>query len=295
MTHSDAAFVIGKAHKICQDYALTGDDNALFSSVWLSDGCSSSLHTDIGARLLTHRAVNRIPDFATVMHAGGKSQLSLLDDFVQISVTLAGTIAGSIGVPADCLNATLLGLVDGVDRKGDRTLYAVLYGDGALVCGMENGERVVFRSEYPANFPFYPAYLADVKRRQIWERVPDNRHTITRTVLDAGGGIRESETLSPEDGYHLLARPVAGLQWAAILSDGIESFQQRSESDACCSFAPVDYLEVIRALTAFKNFTGGFVQRRMQSFAKECSRRGWHHNDDISVAALHFGDKGGKG
>ena len=291
MPQSDAAFIIGKTHKVCQDYALVGNDNGTFASIWLSDGCSSSPHTDIGARLLTHNALTRVCEFATVSQAEEESQPRLLDELIYTSLTAVGKIARDMGVPADCLNATLLGLVNSVNRKGERLLYTILYGDGALVYGLTNGEQVVFRSTYPANFPYYPAYLVDTKRRSIWERVRDNRHTITRTILDADGHVRESETFCPEDNYHLIIRPVAGLRWAAILSDGIESFQKRGDEASSCSFTPVNYLEVICHLTAFKNFAGEFVHRRLQSFAKDCNRRGWQHNDDVSIAALYFGEE----
>ena len=52
MSHADAAFTIGKTHAVCQDYALAqnASDTSPLRATWLSDGCSSSPHTDIGAR-----------------------------------------------------------------------------------------------------------------------------------------------------------------------------------------------------------------------------------------------------
>lgn len=285
MLQSDAGFVIGKTHKVCQDYALAGDDSGNFPSVWLSDGCSSSPHTDIGARLLAHKALDRVVAFAEFGEVSTRT-----DTWMQGNLKAVAEISRAIGVPCDCLNATLLGLICNQSRDGGPSLDCVFYGDGALVYGLPNGERVIFRSTYPANYPYYPAYLADEKRRRIWERVADNCHTITRTVLDANGQVREQGIFCPEGDGHLITHPVADLRWAAILSDGIESFQQRQGGDACCSFTSVDYLDVIRHLTAFKNFAGGFVHRRLQSFAKDCARRGWHHNDDISLAAIYFGE-----
>ncbi|MBC8139363.1 MAG: protein phosphatase 2C domain-containing protein, partial [Fibrella sp.] len=136
MTQSDAAFAIGKTHKVCQDYALTGDAHATIPTVWLSDGCSSSPHTDIGARLLTHVALDRVTDLATAFRAKNESQPGLLDGFIQANLTRVAVIAGEMGVRSDCLNATLMGLVSGADRNGERYLYSILYGDGALVYGL---------------------------------------------------------------------------------------------------------------------------------------------------------------
>ena len=41
---------IGKTHKICEDYILSGTKP--FPYIIISDGCSSSEGTDMGARLL---------------------------------------------------------------------------------------------------------------------------------------------------------------------------------------------------------------------------------------------------
>ena len=272
---SDAAFIIGKTHKFCQDYAIASDERSAIASVWLSDGCSSSPHTDIGARLLTH---------------GMKEQIATVEKVsftcaVHASLTRAAKTVQQMGLPLECMDATLLGLI-----WTSETLQTVLYGDGAIVYGRTDGTRLVCRSRYPASFPYYPAYGIDPKRQEQWKKVANNPHTITKTVLRQDGSVEESETFCPPDDYHLLEQPVEGIRWAAVLSDGIESFQQHIGSETSSSFAPVDYLDVVRGLTAFKNFKGEFVHRRMQAFEKDCARRGWHHNDDISVTAMYFGE-----
>jgi hypothetical protein len=86
----------------------------------------------------------------------------------------------------------------------------------------------------------------------------------------------------------LLLQPAEGLCFAAILSDGIESFQTSTGAETSSTFRSLDYLSIVSELTAFKNFKGEFVYRRMQSFERECARRGWHHNDDIAAAAMHL-------
>jgi hypothetical protein len=49
---ADSYFEIGSTHQVCQDYALAyaSDD---FAYAIMSDGCTSSLNTDIGARLVS--------------------------------------------------------------------------------------------------------------------------------------------------------------------------------------------------------------------------------------------------
>lgn len=270
MTQADAAFTIGKTHKICQDYAA-----AQASAVVLCDGCSSSPDTDIGARLLARQMLARRWDFEAVV-AGEEAQ-QRLSALVRAAVTRAASGASDLGLPPDCLDATLLCLVATSDA-----VHVAAYGDGAVVFGFDDGTRTVYRSRYAGGYPFYPVYLADAARRARWGFVAGNAHTVTKTVLDADGAVRSQESYSGE--VSLLRVPLDGLRFAAVLSDGIESFQTR----AGASGGSVDYLAAVHELTAFKNFGGAFVHRRMQAWGRECAKAGVFHNDDVSVAALAF-------
>ena len=51
MLYYDHYYTIGKTHVICEDFALQADKPIPF--IVLSDGCSSSYQTHIGARILT--------------------------------------------------------------------------------------------------------------------------------------------------------------------------------------------------------------------------------------------------
>lgn len=288
MIQSDAAFRIGKTHKVCQDYAIPGNGSAAFQSVWLSDGCSSSPNTDIGARLLAHGMQQRLGYFGPIVAAETvEVRQTLLNIIIRKSLRAAARSVRQMGIPSDALDATLLGLFHLPDPAQD-SVYAVLYGDGAIVLGRTDGTREVYRSQYPAGYPYYPAYVADTDRFGRWQEVSNNRHTITRTILQPDGSVKEAETFLPETPFHLLHQPTESLRFAAVLSDGIESFQGKMDTETCASFKSVEYLPVVHELTAFKNFKGEFVHRRMQSFERDCAKRGWHHNDDISVAALYF-------
>lgn len=286
MIQSDAAFAIGKTHKVCQDYAIADNERAALRSVWLSDGCSSSPNTDIGARLLTHGIQQRLSVFSALTDAdSAEAQQTLLDDLIRKNLRFAVRSAKQMGLPGGFLDATLLGLALAKSRE---SVHAVLYGDGAIVFGKTDGTREIYRSQYPAGYPYYPAYVADESRLKCWREVENNPHTITRTTLFSDGSVGVAETFVPEGPYHLLCQPTESLCFAAVLSDGIESFQNRIGAETSSTFKSVDYLTAVHELTAFKNFRGAFVHRRMQSFEKDCLKRGWHHNDDISVAALYF-------
>ena len=49
---ADAYFEIGATHLVCQDYALAFANNEYAYAI-VSDGCTSSPNTDIGARLIS--------------------------------------------------------------------------------------------------------------------------------------------------------------------------------------------------------------------------------------------------
>lgn len=284
MFESDAAFVIGKTHKVCQDYAIVAGRDSAPRSVWLSDGCSSSPNTDVGARLITHGVQQRLTTFRPAVDAeNSATSQKEFETLIRKCLRSATRTGKSLGVPPDFLDATLLGLVSEQD-----SVYAVLYGDGAAVFGRDDGMREVYRAHYGAGYPFYPAYLADRGRCACWRDVPGNEHTITKTTLFPDGRVGETRKIPADAPWFFLRQPVKGLRFAAVLSDGIESFQNRIETETCSTFRPVDYLWAVQELTAFKNFNGEFVHRRLQSFEKECFRQGRHHNDDISLAAMSF-------
>ncbi|MES2463793.1 MAG: protein phosphatase 2C domain-containing protein, partial [Armatimonadota bacterium] len=194
MIQSDAAFLIGRTHKVCQDYAVADNSHTDLESVWLSDGCSSSSNTDIGARLLSHGIQQRLSEFGPVGEAAaGDLQKSLLDAVLRKTIRSAARSARQIGITRSALDATLLGLVS--DRE---TVSAVLCGDGAVVFGMQDGTRDVYRLQYPAGYPYYPVYADDRDRLSCWKRVSGNQYTVTRTTLLSDGSVGESVTVTPE-------------------------------------------------------------------------------------------------
>ena len=62
------------------------------------------------------------------------------------------------------------------------------------------------------------------------------------------------------------------------------------------AFQPVAQIEyagvtysVVGELMEFKGYKGEFVKRRLQGFLRACAKRGWHHDDDLSMGAVHLG------
>lgn len=132
-----AAYAIGSAHTVCQDYARTNGHLAL-----LSDGCSGSPDTDIGARLLVTAALMEpMIDAALPQRAAARAR--------------QWALAQGLGVPErtpGCLDATLL-----LAWRHEDHLHALVAGDGAVALRHRSGRIVLHRVEHGAAPP-YPIY-----------------------------------------------------------------------------------------------------------------------------------------
>jgi len=294
MIQTDAAFCIGETHAVCQDYALAAPaEEGAPQAVLLSDGCSSSPHTDIGARLLAHQVQHDLSRFARrfALCPDGEPPRATADALVERSYRRAVRLAWRLGLPDGCLDATLLGLVaiPGETDGASPTLYTLFYGDGVAVYGRRDGTLVVLECTYPAAYPFYPAYLASKDRFEQWRGVEGNAQTLTRTVYAMDGTLCEQRKFTPDTPQCLFRTdPIefARLSFAAVFSDGVQSFQQNAAGGPC---TPVPCRDVVHELTAFKSFTGVFARRRLRRFEQDAAARGWSHHDDLSLAAVHFG------
>ncbi|MFT5683914.1 MAG: hypothetical protein ACI8RZ_004846 [Myxococcota bacterium] len=134
---ASAAYAIGSSHTVCQDYARAADDLAL-----LSDGCSGSPDTDIGARLLVTAALmESVVDDGLPMRAAQTARRWAVTQGLAVPQRTPG-----------CLDATLLLAW----RDGDH-LRALIAGDGAVAVRYRDGRTVCHRIDHGAAPP-YPIY-----------------------------------------------------------------------------------------------------------------------------------------
>lgn len=271
--HSDAYFTIGKAHRVCQDYARAGtlpDGNAY---AILSDGCSSSPDTDFGSRLLTLAA---------------ESSLRKADALTWRELIQRAEAQVVSPLPQECLDATLLMAVAGPDGVGVKVA-----GDGLVVALRRDGSVEVFDIDFQGA-PGYLSYILNPARWDNYTRLGYGTRTVTRThgVFQPTGFVltNNETTLEPTD----LSTLVWGEQflkadYAAvfIFSDGAKSFQRETK----LGFETIPVLEVLPNLVNIKSATGSFVIRRCQNFkSKHCRDNKWHHDDDLAVASIWMDD-----
>lgn len=282
----DCAFNIGTTHDVCQDYALTGNH-----SIALADGCSGSILSDFGSRVLTVIAMNKMAEIKT------------LHDFDENEIILVARPAAKIlNLPFECLDSTLM-----CATKYDDATEAICYGDGVIAIKMKNGDTMIINIEYTDNYPFYVNYLFDKTGRfRDWEE-NHNHKKVTFSVIKENGEVEiilENCHKSPRIGYDgmevgilrvqslrtMIEITTAEAESVILMSDGVQSFYQTITSGTSKHNEKVFHHNVLKELLSFKSYNGKFVQRRMNKFIKACKRNDWSHSDDISIATIYLGE-----
>jgi len=267
MMHADRYFAIGATHPICQDYALANNSGGR-GSVYVADGCSTSPATDFGARFLT---------LAALRHGQGTR------GWDKAVISAASGMAIAAGLPTQCLDSTLLGIV-----PNGAFVRAFAYGDGVISYRLrESGAIFQLVIDCAGGAPDYLSYRLDSERKQTYLDFVNrlDADAKTRTVREHGRRRRHVCTcfepvvveVSPQD-----------VDLVAVLSDGVQSFQRTEEGKP--THIPVD--EVLDQVMAVKNTTGDFVVRRVRNgfLNRYCKKNGWTHYDDFSVGMVALGE-----
>ena len=284
--NTDCAFYIGSTHNICQDYALTGE-----YSVVVADGCSGSILSDIGSRILSVTAMNKIAQLKT-LHDIDEQELILL---ARPSIKI-------LNLPHECLDATLL-----CAAKYNDAVEAICYGDGVIAIKMRNRDTLIINIEYTDNYPFYINYLYDdTGRYKNWED-NHNKIQVVFSLIKENGEIEilnencdlntrlrynenEIGLIKVQDRRTIVETIDTDVVSIVVMSDGVHSFYHTIISGTSKHNEKVPYHDVLKELLSFKNYTGRFVQRRMNKFIKTCKKNNWDHSDDISIATIYLGD-----
>lgn len=262
--HGNAFFSIGKTHPICQDYAcatMIGDSPL----VLLADGCSSSPNTDVGARLLAHTAA-KIFSRDTFPTTRDEARAALGAVIHQAVVHVE-----HLGLSSRCLDATLL-----ISYVHNGELYILCKGDGAFVLQTKDLPPQYSQLFYPSGAPAYLSYWLNSERRAQYEKEYGIDYRMTDYLVDSQGEIVEPEEIPIEDDVYFTHCSAENCLCISLLSDGCESFEDTPP------------LEAMRELTAFKNYKGVFVERRVRRALKTYAKNNIAHHDDVSVASIYL-------
>jgi len=289
--NTDCAFYIGTTHEVCQDYALSNNN-----SIVISDGCSGSKHSDIGARVLNITAINKIKELDSLFYFDEKE-----------CILLARPTIKMLNISNECLDATLLvaKFYEFNDDEGKKiqTLESMCYGDGAIVIKTKDGDITIIDSIYTDSYPYYINYMYDkTGRYENWIRNHNNHKVNVSTIKPDGSIIKNEEFIQQtriknigllhyrENKTWVELVGIEDIEYIAIMSDGIHSFYKTIITETSKYNKSIPYLEVLKELLTFKNFSGKFVQRRINKFRKNCAKKNWANNDDLSLAVIYTGE-----
>lgn len=266
--NTDCYFTMGRGHTVCEDYAMAPTD----TMVVLSDGCSSSEHTDWGARFLC-RSMQMCWE-----HNGEpiERHIAMRADYMRLGSDM----------PPSCLDATLLVAVVEVNE-----VKVTAWGDGAIGARRrDTGKWEFITISYRYNAPAYLSYTLDDDRMETFLEGTGAIRTVTTHNDPDENGLYDTHN-ELREGY-----PRGGDTWAfdidtydivVLVSDGAESFQRKDGRNV----ASVPVCEVLNQLLDIKGTEGEFISRAARWFTnKFCPANNWHHHDDLSVAGIFLGE-----
>jgi len=275
----DATFGMGSTHIVCQDYARISTNPANVYGI-VADGCSKSPDTDTGARLLTLAAEQYFQTFPEA------------DVDMRYITGQAFQAARMFKMHAQSVDATLL-CIRVQEECGFLRARATVVGDGYVVARHRQSQHLlVYEISFPSGYPFYGSYL--LQKGRFESLLTEGEYGLTRLVKES--------TIAPDGTWKECPTPVVrengkstsiSVSWdfssetfdlVSVFTDGAGSFFDISNNRR----EHVPHQKILHELSAYKRFIGQFVQRRFSRFLKDAEKRGWVHDDDISVATVYM-------
>ena len=256
----DTFIEIGSQHKVCEDYIISGRDPVPY--IILSDGCSTSNNTEMGARILCHLAKQFLLYNRDDLHDFDSMKLG------SWVIHNAEQTARQLGLSRSCLTATLI-----VAYHLDNRLRIMMFGDGSFVTVGQQGGIEMLSVEYESNAPYYLVYEIDKFRHDLYdERSPAK---FVNTIYSDSSKNRDQFAYDHPLVYTIntTLNPLV-----MIMSDGIDSFLHEA--------TPQSSEEIMPLFTNFKNTKGEFLKRRLNRQMKSFAKSGINHYDDLSVGAF---------
>lgn len=282
--HANTYFVKGKLHKTCEDYSWVGRVGDKPYGI-VSDGCSSSPDTDIGARLLVRSfsyEIEHNPIDLYALNGTFDNNYPWCNNLrLANSLSRAHQVRKVLGLSSNCLDATLLQL-----EVFDHHVQVVIRGDGFFVGRHRANSKLldIYHFDHPANAPEYLNYLADNARhiQYLKEMGSLKNLNIWSAALDQASPIKPSYKRALDEPTFYKEFKLELYDIIAVMSDGVNTFFDSTRTHLSSVY-------VVQNLMNFKNTAGCFVERRMKRYLKNCQKEGIAHDDDLSMAAIYLG------
>lgn len=261
---------IGASHKICEDYSLCGQIGDV-PYIIVSDGCSSSKHTDLGARILCHTAVKVLKHCSPVLDIINYEYLG------KSIVQRANLIADTLMLPKSALDATLL--IAYIIKNKYRCM---MYGDGCYIVGNSKTKTATLTEvSYESNAPFYLSYDNDInpKKHQSYFDIFVDEGRV-ETVTDLNTSERSTNLYNVKDKFDKSGLVSDG-DFILLSTDGIDTFISPTGDKKST-------VELTKDLIDFKSCAGEFIRRRTQRVLKNLSVDSMTNVDDFTIAGIYM-------
>lgn len=286
---ADCYFEKGHSHTICEDYALAGTQGDIAYAI-VCDGCSSSEHSDLGARLQAHISREVLFYlFSTRRHLRFDRE-NFYQIFQELVIKKENEIQKSLGLPTEVFDATLL-----MSFTVEGICYCYMIGDGFCMTVLE-GTADVTEISYDSGAPYYLSYELSEERRSHYQNEYAHEpvyikgmsfRTDPYELKDTARAWSVKATKRPVHAISLEIRDRPG--GIVLCSDGLSTYKKKATPEDS-SIGDVNVAEVIPEILSYKNFAGEFVVRRMTAFSRSCAKKNIIHDDDIACAAINFQD-----
>lgn len=258
MIYVDSVLALGKLHTICQDYVTISNTDVPY--IILSDGCSSSPDTDIGARIIASQAKHLL-----LQHSLESLNIEFLckDIFKQ-----ALLVVKQMHLLETALDCTLIVAYIYQDK-----LHYFLIGDG-IVSYQINKEIIIKHFSFHEENVFYGNYFNNEYRYNLMEK---SKIKPLMTTIVKNESI-SSDSIYLDDFIYYDSIPIESLKYFIISSDGLLS----------CSSDKKEAISYFNQFLDFKNLKGEFIKRRFHHWNKNINKEGIQHADDVSIAGFSF-------
>ena len=276
---TDRIFTIGRDHKVCQDYAYSGGYNGV-PYIIVSDGCSASKDSDVGARLVAHSF--RAGLFETIRRFispfGGQFQKPIDEVFDYLYKNILTHMQRSVEnlqLDYSVLDATLIACF-----IVDDNLYECIYGDGCIIKKFRDGNIEATSFSYDTNAPYYLSYQLDDKRNEQYKKEFGNG--LIKSTTYKSNNVVDIKINTIENFFNIRVYNNIGkdLEMIMIGSDGLCSFMNETGN--------IPFQNIYPEIINIKNYNGVFLQRKMNFFNKENEKKGIYHYDDVSLNVLRI-------
>ncbi len=264
---------IASGKSICEDYIISKQSPER-NYVILSDGCSSSKHTDVGARILVHLAEKYL----------NQLDHELLTDYGINEYHAIGNrviIAAKLMMEFFVKDNTWLDASLSIMFNNGNDIHVFMYGDGYVITKDLDGDITYLEVEYKNNAPYYLSYLLDDKRSELYFKEYEGE-----VRVNCVGKNRFHDSIIPS-GYSNGVRANYPLYFK-FSKDEFKSIMIASDGISDDTFRGLDFDQFLKYITDSPVSIGKMLQRDCKWTMNQMEKKGIVNYDDIAIGLFYF-------